>query len=268
MGVLRRDRAGPVRHVVRWVLRKVGDVVERDLARATPPTVALARRHRDTVMCGRTHGQPGLPMTFGFKAAVWASELARHQERLAQLRPRVEVVQLGGALGTMEFWGERRTAVAGRVRRAAGAGCAGHPVDHRTGRHRRVHDVPRARHRHARQDRQRGLRAAAARDRRGRGADRRGHGRQHHDAAQAQPGVLRAARHARPRRARRRRRRAGGARRAARARRAQLEGRVARAARGVPAHRRGAGVRRAGCWKGCGWTPHGCAPTSTRTAPR
>ena len=58
-------------------------------------------------MCGRTHGQPGLPVTFGFKAAVWASELARHQERLAQLRPRVEVVQLGGALGTMEFWGER-----------------------------------------------------------------------------------------------------------------------------------------------------------------
>ena len=56
-------------------------------------------------MCGRTHGQPGLPVTFGFKAAVWASELARHQERLAQLRPRVEVVQLGGALGTMEFWG-------------------------------------------------------------------------------------------------------------------------------------------------------------------
>jgi adenylosuccinate lyase len=89
------------------VLKRVGDVVERDLARCRAACVALARRHRDTVMCGRTHGQPGLPVTFGFKAAVWASELARHQERLAQLRPRVEVVQLGGALGTMEFWGSR-----------------------------------------------------------------------------------------------------------------------------------------------------------------
>ena len=88
-----------------WVLKRVGDVVERDVARCRAACVALARRHRDTVMCGRTHGQPGLPVTFGFKAAVWASELARHQERLAQLRPRVEVVQLGGALGTMEFWG-------------------------------------------------------------------------------------------------------------------------------------------------------------------
>ncbi|HEX5811811.1 MAG TPA: adenylosuccinate lyase family protein, partial [Pseudonocardia sp.] len=90
-----------------WVMRAVADVVERDLARCHAAAVELARRHRDTVMCGRTHGQPGLPITFGFKAAVWASELGRHQERLAQLRPRVEVVQLGGALGTMEFWGEQ-----------------------------------------------------------------------------------------------------------------------------------------------------------------
>jgi adenylosuccinate lyase len=89
-----------------WVMKKVADVVDRDLARCHAAAVTLARRHRDTVMSGRTHGQPGLPVTFGFKAAVWASELARHRERLAQLRPRVEVVQLGGALGTMEFWGE------------------------------------------------------------------------------------------------------------------------------------------------------------------
>lgn len=88
-------------------MRAVADVVDRDLARCHAAAVALAGRYRDTVMCGRTHGQPGLPITFGFKAAVWASELARHRERLAQLRPRVQVVQLGGALGTMEFWGER-----------------------------------------------------------------------------------------------------------------------------------------------------------------
>jgi adenylosuccinate lyase len=56
-------------------------------------------------MCGRTHGQPGLPITFGFKAAVWASELRRHRSRLAEGRRRWEVVQLGGALGTMQFWG-------------------------------------------------------------------------------------------------------------------------------------------------------------------
>jgi adenylosuccinate lyase len=89
------------------VLRKVADILERDLARAEKAALVLAERHRDTVMCGRTHGQPGLPITFGFKAAVWASELHRHRIRIAEGRTRWEVVQLGGALGTMEFWGDR-----------------------------------------------------------------------------------------------------------------------------------------------------------------
>jgi len=89
------------------VMRAVADVVDRDLAGLCDAVAALAQTHRDTVMCGRTHGQPGLPITFGFKAAVWLAELRRHRERLWQARPRFEVVQLGGALGTMEFWGER-----------------------------------------------------------------------------------------------------------------------------------------------------------------
>ncbi len=88
------------------VMRDVLDVVERDVGRCRAAALDLARRHRDTVMSGRTHGQPGLPVTFGFKAAVWAAELGRHLERIGQARPRLEVVQLGGALGTMEFWGD------------------------------------------------------------------------------------------------------------------------------------------------------------------
>jgi adenylosuccinate lyase len=88
------------------VARNVGDVLERDLRRLEAAALTLAREHRDLIMCGRTHGQPGLPITFGFKAAVWASELRRHRARLAQGRQRWEVVQLGGALGTMQFWGE------------------------------------------------------------------------------------------------------------------------------------------------------------------
>ncbi len=87
------------------VMRSVLDVVDRDVTRCADAALDLARRYRDTVMCGRTHGQPGLPITFGFKAAVWAAELLRHRERIAQARPRLQVVQLGGALGTMEFWG-------------------------------------------------------------------------------------------------------------------------------------------------------------------
>ncbi len=88
------------------VMREVADILERDLAHAEAAALSLAERHRDKVMCGRTHGQPGLPITFGFKAAVWASELRRHRTRVTEGRRRWEVVQLGGALGTMEFWGD------------------------------------------------------------------------------------------------------------------------------------------------------------------
>jgi adenylosuccinate lyase len=89
------------------VFRALGDLAERDVTRMRDRALELAGRYRDTPMCGRTHGQPGLPITFGFKAAVWAAELDRHLDRLRQGRPRWEVVQLGGALGTMEFWGGR-----------------------------------------------------------------------------------------------------------------------------------------------------------------
>jgi adenylosuccinate lyase len=89
------------------VLQHVALVLDRDLARAERAARRLAETYADTVMCGRTHGQPGLPITFGFKAAVWASEVARHRERVAQGAARWGVAQLGGALGTMEFWGEQ-----------------------------------------------------------------------------------------------------------------------------------------------------------------
>jgi adenylosuccinate lyase len=106
-----------------WTARTMLAVLnqlERDLTRCRRATLVLARTHRDTIMCGRTHGQPGLPITFGFKAAVWADELARHAERLAQARPRIGVVQLGGALGTMEFWGPAAPALLDAFARRSG----------------------------------------------------------------------------------------------------------------------------------------------------
>lgn len=88
------------------VMRRVGDLLDRDLLRIREAARRLAREHRATPMLGRTHAQPGLPIPFGFKAAVWADELSRHRERLAQGRRRWETAQLGGALGTMHFWGD------------------------------------------------------------------------------------------------------------------------------------------------------------------
>jgi adenylosuccinate lyase len=87
------------------VAARMLEIVERDLAAIEGSLAALAVRHRDAVMLGRTHGQPGLPITFGFKASVWVAEVRRHRERVEQARPRLAVGQLAGAVGTLSAWG-------------------------------------------------------------------------------------------------------------------------------------------------------------------
>ena len=87
------------------VMRDVGAIAWRDLRAIEASLLGLARRHRDDVMAGRTHGQPGAPITFGFKVASWADEVRRHLERLREGRPRWVVGQLGGAVGALAFFG-------------------------------------------------------------------------------------------------------------------------------------------------------------------
>lgn len=61
---------------------------------------ARADEHRATVMTGRTHAQPAVPVTLGGKLAVWLAELERHLGRLRSARRRATVVQLFGAAGS------------------------------------------------------------------------------------------------------------------------------------------------------------------------
>jgi 3-carboxy-cis,cis-muconate cycloisomerase len=58
-------------------------------------------------MAGRTHLQQALPITFGYKCAVWLSMLDRHAVRLGELKPRVLMAQLGGAAGTLASLGDK-----------------------------------------------------------------------------------------------------------------------------------------------------------------
>jgi 3-carboxy-cis,cis-muconate cycloisomerase len=88
-------------------IRAALDLVAADVEALRGIVAALARKHRDTPMAGRTHLQQALPVTFGYKAAIWLAALDRHAERLAQLRPRVQVVQFAGAAGTLASIGSK-----------------------------------------------------------------------------------------------------------------------------------------------------------------
>lgn len=68
----------------------------------------LLKRAKETqtlVCAGRTHGQIGVPTTYGLRFAIWAAEVARHIERLEEMRPRVAVGQMTGAVGTQASMG-------------------------------------------------------------------------------------------------------------------------------------------------------------------
>jgi len=64
-----------------------------------------ALRYKNQVMVGRSHGIHGEPISFGFKLAIWYEEVARHLERLRQVRPEIAVGKLSGAMGTFAHQG-------------------------------------------------------------------------------------------------------------------------------------------------------------------
>ena len=96
-----------------WVLsfQAALEVIERDLEGTIHGLCALTEHHRDTLMAGRTHSQWALPTTFGLKVAGWLTPLLRHRERLAELKPRLFVIQFGGAAGTLAALGNQGLAV-------------------------------------------------------------------------------------------------------------------------------------------------------------
>ncbi|HXZ87654.1 MAG TPA: 3-carboxy-cis,cis-muconate cycloisomerase, partial [Candidatus Binataceae bacterium] len=86
-------------------IRAALDLVEDDLKAISASLAGLAERYRDALMAGRTKLQHAVPITFGFKAATMLAAIERHRARLAEIRPRVLVGQLGGAAGTLASLG-------------------------------------------------------------------------------------------------------------------------------------------------------------------
>ena len=87
-------------------LREALALLARRLDAVIAALARLADEHRATPIIGRTRFQQAVPTTFGLKVAGWLAPLLRHRERLAELTPRLLVVQLGGAAGNLVAIGE------------------------------------------------------------------------------------------------------------------------------------------------------------------
>ncbi len=82
------------------LLRQASDLLRNDLRALLAALAAQARRHKRTLMIGRTHGVHAEPTTFGLKLAMFYDEFRRHLERLERAREEISVGKISGAVGT------------------------------------------------------------------------------------------------------------------------------------------------------------------------
>ncbi len=103
-------------------LRTAIHLIEDDLKKAIKAFVDLAKKHKRTVMLGRTHGQAAIPITFGLKMAVYALELKRHLDRVREMRSRILVGKMSGVVGTGAALGPKALEIQREVMKTLGLG--------------------------------------------------------------------------------------------------------------------------------------------------
>ncbi len=81
-------------------LRQAGTILVEDLQSLHDAILKQAKKHKHTIMVGRSHGIHAEPITFGFKMAVWLEEVRRHQKRLDEAIECISYGKISGAVGT------------------------------------------------------------------------------------------------------------------------------------------------------------------------
>ncbi|MBU6956253.1 3-carboxy-cis,cis-muconate cycloisomerase [Pseudomonas sp. CVAP len=93
-------------------VRQALHLIDSDLARLGEVLAIQARRHVLTPLAGRTWLQHATPVTLGMKIAGWLGAVTRSRQRLHALKPRLLVLQFGGASGTLAALGEQAMPIA------------------------------------------------------------------------------------------------------------------------------------------------------------
>jgi len=81
-------------------LVQASDLIIYDLKRLSMLLRARAKKYKDTVCIGRTHGVHAEPTTFGLKLALWYDEANRCIKRMEAAQKEVSFGKLSGAVGT------------------------------------------------------------------------------------------------------------------------------------------------------------------------
>jgi 3-carboxy-cis,cis-muconate cycloisomerase len=92
-------------------IREALTLIDDGIAQLSADVAQLAGDHKGTLMVGRTWLQQAAPTTLGLKFTGSLCALRRHRERIAQLRPRCLVAQLGGPVGTLAAYGQQASRV-------------------------------------------------------------------------------------------------------------------------------------------------------------
>lgn len=101
-------------------LKPVVEILDARLAKLDERLTDLSRKHGGQSLMAHTRMQQALPITWADKIAAWRAPLARHRQRLAELQPRLLVLQFGGPVGTLEKLGGKGPAVTPALARGLG----------------------------------------------------------------------------------------------------------------------------------------------------
>lgn len=81
-------------------MREAAQLILEKAEGLTRAIAKQAKKHKYTLMMGRTHGVHAEPVTFGLKMALWYAEMARNRRRLEQAKDVISYGKISGAVGT------------------------------------------------------------------------------------------------------------------------------------------------------------------------
>ena len=98
-------------------MRDALQIIEPKVARMASILAKKAIKYKKIPAVGRTHGQHASIISFGLKFANWAAEMAKHVERIEQIKKRILICKTLGVVGTGSLMGARSIEVQRRVAR-------------------------------------------------------------------------------------------------------------------------------------------------------